>query len=191
MTATPLSALIAFIALAGAPAAQTTGQSQDPGAVQAAQSPQGLTGVEALVGIPMSSLAAAPLVCADPAPDGAKACRVARRYGDYLIDSPPPLTDKVRLKRLTLFVRGQSVEAVSLETSPDNFHALLGLLKARFGPPASSHSARIQFAHGAAPRLTMTWRAGGLRASLTDPTPFGALSVRITASHGLPKRPAA
>lgn len=190
MTSKPLSALLALVALASTVSAQAMDEGQDPGAALDAKAPLGLAGVEALVGLPVSTLAAAPLVCGEPGPDGAKACRVARRYGDYLIDSPPRLTDKVRLKRLTLFVRGQSVEAVSLETSPDNFHALIGLLKARLGPPASSHSARVQFAHGAAPRLTMTWRAGGLQASLTDPTPFGTLSVRITAGHALPKRPA-
>jgi hypothetical protein len=190
MTSKPLSALLALVAMASTVSAQAMDQGQDPGAALDAKGPLGLAGVEALVGLPMSSLATAPLVCGEPAPDGAKVCRVARRYGDYLIDSPPPLTDKVRLRRLTLFVRAQSIEAVALETSPDNFHALLGLLKARLGPPASSHSARVQFAHGAAPRLTMTWQAGGLQASLTDPTPFGALSVRVTAGHALPKRPA-
>ncbi len=95
MTSKPLSALLALVAMASTVSAQAMDQGQDPGAALDAKGPLGLAGVEALVGLPMSSLATAPLVCGEPAPDGAKVCRVARRYGDYLIDSPPPLTDKV------------------------------------------------------------------------------------------------
>lgn len=147
----------------------------------AIKTPRGLAGVETLVGRSLADLKATPLVCAKPQADGETACRVARRYGAYRIDMPPPLTDKINLRRLTLHVRNDHVEAVSFETSPDNFHALVVLLKTRFGAAVRSRSASVKVASQVRPRLTMAWRAGGMAASLTDPTPFGTLAVRITA----------
>ncbi len=176
------TALVALPIVAAAPQDLAVGSRLDAGAAMAAEAPIGLAGLEALVGQPLQNLAAAPLVCGEARADGTTACRVARRYGTYVIDAPAPLTEKIRLRRLTLVIRGQTVDAISLETSPDSFHALTHLLKARFGPPAQSRSAAVRFAHGVQPRLTRTWRDAAVQASLTDPTPFNTLAVRIAAA---------
>jgi hypothetical protein len=76
-------------------------------------------------------------------------------------------------------VRADRVEAVSLETSPDNFHPLVGLLNARFGQVAQAHSTAVEISHQVRPRVTMAWCAGDRTASLTDPTPSASLAVRI------------
>lgn len=149
----------------------------------AAAAPLSLAGVRALVGQTLDKLDRAPLVCGGLRPDGTKACRVARRYGAHVIDAPAPLTTKVRLRRLTLIVREQTIEAVALETSPDDFHAVVHLLKARLGPPARTQSDRVRLSGKILPRVTMAWRAQGVQVSLTDPTPFQTLSVLI-GRHG-------
>lgn len=174
-----LALLLVLPLLASGAHAQSAPFEQQGGAALAGAAPLGLTGVQALIGQELPSLARAPLVCGAPRPDGAKACRVARRYGQYVIDDPAPLTAKVRLDRLTLIVRGQIVEAVALETSPDNFHAVTHLLTTRLGAPARTKSARVRLSARFQPRVTMTWRADGVVVSLTDPTPHQTLSVLI------------
>lgn len=182
-----LAVLIALPLLAGAARAQETAADAQGGEHLAGEAPLGLAGVQALVGRDLQTLQGAPLVCGAPRPDGAKACRVARRYGQYVIDDPAPLTAKVRLRRLSLIVRGQTVEAVAFETSPDNFHAVTHLLKARLGAPVRTQSARVRLSGEDLPRLTMAWRANGTLVSLTDPTPFQTLLVRVGHDDGSAK----
>lgn len=174
-----LAVLLVLPLLASGAQAQSAPFEQQGGAALAGAAPLGLAGVQALIGQELPSLARAPLVCGAPWPDGAKACRVARRYGRFIIDDPAPLTAKVRLARLTLIVRGQIVEAIAFETSPDNFHAVTHLLTTRLGAPARTKSARVRLWANAQPRVTMTWRAHGMVVSLTDPTPHQTLSVLI------------
>ncbi len=178
-----LAALLILPLLASAAHAQEAA-ADGQGERLAGVAPLGLTGVQALVGRDLQTLQGAPLVCGAPRPDGAKACRVARRYGQYVIDDPAPLTAKVRLRRLSLIVRGQTVEAVAFETSPDNFHAVTHLLKTRLGAPVRTQSARVRLSGEDLPRLTMAWRANGTLVSLTDPTPFQTLLVRVGHDDG-------
>lgn len=170
----------------GIPVRRTAGLTSEPPSAEpfggehlAGAAPLSLAGVRTLLGRSLESLQRAPLVCGAPRPDRTTACRVARRYGAYVIDDPAPLTAKVRLRRLTLIVRGQAIEAVAMETSPDNFHAVMHLLKARLGPPVRTQSARVRLSGKVLPRVTMTWRAQDAQVSLTDPTPFQTLSVLI------------
>jgi len=178
-----LISALAALAAATPPEATSAIQSSDPStgapAILAARTPLGLADVEALLGRSLHSLQAAPLICGPPGRDGARACRVAQELGAFVIDTPPSLTPGIRMRRMTLSVRADRVEAVSLETSPDNFHTLVGLLNARFGRVAQVHSTAVEISHQVRPRVTMTWCAGDRAASLTDPTPLASLAVRI------------
>jgi len=182
-----LAVLLILPLLASTARAQDASKDGQGGERLAGEAPLGLVGVQALVGQDLRTLGRAPLVCAAPRPDGAKACRVARRYGQYVIDDPAPLTAKVRLRRLTLIVRGQIIEAVTFETSPDNFHAVTHLLNTRLGAPVRTQSTRVRLSGEVQPRVTMAWRADGGQVSLTDPTPLQTLSVSIGRDDGASK----